>query len=224
MNIANEHIDIVAPPVGNGRKSTRVGTEVGLIGDGLPCCWVGIEIVVHVEPIYIIALQNVLDDHTGVLTIDFQSGIEDEQVAILEQAFGMGGSHMIGSYFLGACRLCPIRIDPRMTFHSTTMAFIDHPCQRIPSVSRSLALLTCEIAAPRFKVGTIERIAFGTNLKENGIDASSMKHVELFGKHASQLLGRLPQILSVDTLDPCTTELALGSCLSAHKQDAQRQD
>ena len=71
-------------------------------------------------------------------------------------------------------------------------------------------MCACQVARPWFITGLVKRIAFGTHLKEDGIDATLLERIKLVGEHLTNLSWALTQILPVDTLNPGTSKFALG--------------
>ena len=78
------------------------------------------------------------------------------------------------SQFVGGLGLSPERVNPGMKFHATLVALFYHPLKRVPCHCRRRALFAGKESAPRLDIGTIEGIAFGTHLKNNGIDATRL--------------------------------------------------
>ena len=192
MDVADEHVHVVASPVVDVAETTWVGIVEGLVGHGHAVLRIGIEIVVHVQSVHIVASDDVLYDHASVHAVGFQGGIEDIKVAILEIAVGMFHTIVVGGELTGAFGLGPVGIDPGVQFHATGMTLIHHPCQGIPAIGGGKALLTRQVAAPGLITRLVERVALSTYLEKNGIDTCSMQHVELGGKHLAQLCRRLP--------------------------------
>lgn len=96
-----------------------------------------------------------------------------------------------------------------MQLHATLVTLLNHPLQRIPVRRRSLSLLSCKEAAPRFDVAFIQRITLCSYLKEDGVDAVLLQLVELIGKCLLHLLCGHSDELSVYALYPSPAKLSL---------------
>ena len=92
------------------------------------------------------------------------------------------------------------------------MTFAYHPVQRIPVWGRGFALFAGKEPAPRFVRTVVERIALWTNLKDYDVDAVLLEHVKLMCEVGLHLLCAHAEELTVDTLNPGTTELAFRTC------------
>ena len=98
-----------------------------------------------------------------------------------------------------------------MQFHGTLVTFGDHESQRIEVAFGSFALFAGKIAAPRLKVGLIERIGFGTYLEEDGIDAIRMQFVEFLDEAGLHLrYAHLFVFALTNRLDPRSAKLMFG--------------
>ena len=83
------------------------------------------------------------------------------------------------------------RIDPCMKFHTTVVALLNHPLQRIPVRRRSLSLHTRQITAPWLILTGIERITLSTHLEDDGIHTILLQFIQLSGEHSLNLLRTL---------------------------------
>ena len=187
MQVTNEQIHIVTPPILNVGKAARVSIIVWLIGQRKSVDGIRIEIVVHVDAIHIVVVQNVFHHHASIKTVLLQGWIENIQSVILKHTLRMAHGWMILSQCSGIFCLGTIGINPCVTLHLAFMALLHHPSQRIPPVSRSHALHTCQIARPRLITGFVERITLSPHLKEDGVDATLLQRVELRGEHLPYL-------------------------------------
>jgi len=100
-----------------------------------------------------------------------------------------------------------------MQLHAPFVALFYHPLQRIPVRIRGFSLLSAEEFAPWFVLAWIERIALGAHLKDDGVDAISLKFVELATQSALHGGSVHALKLSVHALYPCSPELSFGRFL-----------
>ena len=115
---------------------------------------------------------------------------------------------MVGGQHGCSFRLGTEGIDPGVDFHIPFVAFLHHPCQRVPS--GVLALRTGKEAAPGLIKAGIEGIGLAADLEHDGVDACRLANVELMGEALLHLLGAESLELSVDALYPCPTKFTLG--------------
>ena len=146
MEVTDELVDIVAPPVFDGGEATWVCLIVGLVGQGKSVHGIGIEVIVHVNAIHVVVCEDVLDNHAGVGAVFLDGGIEDVESVVFEHTFGMTNGGMILCQCCCAFCLGSVGIYPCMAFHLTFMTFCHHPCQGVPSVGWCHTLCACEIA------------------------------------------------------------------------------
>ena len=99
--------------------------------------------------------------------------------------------------------------NPGMKLHATRVTLLNHPLQGIPIRKRRLTLLTCQELTPWLKTALIERIAFWSNLKDNGIYTVFLQFIQLIGQRLLHFYGSYILELPIYTLNPCTTEFTL---------------
>ena len=121
------------------------------------------------KTVYIIAAQDVTTDMTDERTVLRECRIQNKLPVIVEHALRMlNGNVVAGQLVCGLC-LRTVGINPCVQFHASLVAFVNHPFQGVPVRLRCPTLLCRQETAPRLNVALIERIAFRTHLKENGI-------------------------------------------------------
>ena len=205
--LSDEDVYLISSPVTDGSEAAGiVGVEL-LVGDDLTGSGVGIEVVVHVNAIYIIAADDVIDDLADIVPVLLQCRIEDILSVVRKHALGMCDGNMIRGQGCRCLCLGSIRIDPRVQFHASLMALFDHPLQWIPIGIWRFALHAREEAAPWFVFAGIECVTFSTHLKDDSVHAVGMEGIELLGQRTAHLVRCETVELSVDTLNPCTAEL-----------------
>ena len=122
---------------------------------------------------------------------------------------------------MGRLRLGPIGVDPRVQLHAPAMTLRHHPLQGVPVGIRCHALLAREVVAPRLEVTLIEGVTFGPYLEDDGVASVLLQLIQLVAQRALHLLRGHALELSVDTLNPCATELSLQ--LTLHTGRCQQQ-
>ena len=75
--LLDEDVDIVASPVTNRSKAIGGICVELLIGNDLTGSRVGVEVIIHVDAVYIIAADDVIDDLADIVTVLLQCRIED---------------------------------------------------------------------------------------------------------------------------------------------------
>ena len=170
MEVTDEGIDIGTTPVASVHALT-IACVGGIVGDGHASLGVGVEVVIDVQSVHVVAAEDVACHMADVGTVLRDAGVEDHQTAVLETAFGVTHGIVLGGQGRGTCRLGTVGVDPGMDLHATLVALFHHPGQGIPVGVRGKSLLPGEVAAPGLQAALIEGIALGTYLEEDGIDA-----------------------------------------------------
>ena len=227
VELLDEHVHVVAPPVSLLHESIVVAPELVVIGDGLSCHWVRIEVVVDVKPVHVVATDDVSHYVADVVAALGHAGIQDVLPVVLEHPFRMPHGDMRPGELFRCLGLCPVRIDPRVNFHSSLMALRHHPCERIPKGRRRQSLRACKEPAPRLEVALVEGIALWSDLKDDGIHSVFLQFVELKPQRPLHLFRSHTDPLSVDGLNPSSPEIAFvlsldAECASRHKQYHQQ--
>ena len=212
VELLDKQVDVVAPPVSDVAEAARVSPEVSLVGDSLTV-GVGVEVVVDVKSVHIIASHDVVGHTADIVAVLLQSGVEDELACVCERALGMLHGDVAGSHLPGRGYPCAVGVDPRMQLHAALVALLHHPLQRVPVGTWRLPLTACKETAPRLDGAGIQRVALGTYLEDDGVDTVSPKHVQLMGELLLHRRCREPIVLSVDNLHPSPAEFPLlGKC------------
>ena len=210
IELLDEEVDIISAPVVDVPDAVGVLTEEVFVGDNLALHGIGIEIVVHVDAVDIITAHDVTRHLTDVITVLWESGIEDEEIVVAETAEGLAYCDMVGCELLGGLRLCTIWVDPCVEFHTTAMTLCNHPLQGVPVRRGCHTLLACQETAPWLELTLIEGVTFGAHLEDDDVTTVFLEFVELIREGLLHLLGAKALKLTVDTLNPGTAELTLG--------------
>ena len=206
-------------PVATIADAVVVGSIVSSIWNLNTSHGIWIEIVIDMQAIDIITGDDIPDDVTDIVTAGLEGRIEQCQTIVLESPLRMLHNNMIAGIGMSYLRLGTIRVYPGMQFHTATVTLVNHPLQGIPIGSRSPTLLCCEIIAPGLQLTLIEGITLRTYLENDGITAIFLQLVKLIGQRALHLFGTHALKLSIDTLNPGTTELSLRLCLNARSHE-----
>ena len=211
VHLLNEQVHVMAAPIvlipTNAVQVIR--SRIGELGS---LDRIGIEIIVHVQGIDIIAHQDIPDHSINKVAALGQAWVEIEfSVGILEEPLGM----LIVDVALGRLVILAaghtIGVDPSMQFHAAKVGLIYHELQGVPFGTGCLARLTSEPARPRFQFTGIACIGLWPNLPDDRITVGLLQEVELLDEILTHLLGRHLGILALpDDMHPGTTELILG--------------
>ena len=179
VELFNELVDVIAAPVGQVAETVIVCPEVGIIGNGYACHGIGIEIVVDVQAVDIVARHNVAHHVADIVAALLQGRIQQRQAIVLERPFRMLHDHMALGIGMSHLRLGTVWVNPCMQLHAALMALANHPCQGVPIGAGAHALLSRQVVAPRFQRTLVERIALRAHLEDNGIAAVLLQFVQL---------------------------------------------
>ena len=205
----DKSIDIVAPPIVDvGNAVAMRGVGLG-IGNGEPRHGVGVEVVVDVQPVHVVAAHDVGGDGTDILAVLRHAGVEENEVVVFEEAFRVLHVGVRRRQLRSALRLGTERVDPRVQLHAALMAFVHHPRQRVPIGRGALSLPPREVAAPRFVGRLVKGVGLAAHLEHHGVHPALLQRVQLIGEIALHGVARKALELAVDKLYPRAPELTL---------------
>ena len=160
----DEQVHVLATPIA-AVHAVAVGGIAFVVGE-LIFGGIGVEIVVHVNCVDIIARDDVAHHGADEFAALRQSRVEVGLPAILHKPFGVFVIDVPGCEFfhfaLGVGHA--IGVEPSVEFHAAVVTFGNHKLQRIPIGIGRLAKFAGEIHAPRLEIRGIESIGFGAHL------------------------------------------------------------
>ena len=215
IELFHKEVDIMAPPVTDVLVAPIVSLEECRIRYVNTSSRIGIEIVVDMQSVNIVACQDVTDHLADEVTVLLDGRIQQRQSVILEATLRIAVDDVVVSIAMRRLRLGTIGVDPCVQLHATLMTLINHPLQGVPIGLRCPTLLACQIIAPRLQLTLVERITLRAHLEDDGIAAILSQLVQLIAQRLLHLQSWHALKLSVDTLYPCSTELTLLLCLSS---------
>ena len=167
---------------------------------------IGIEIVIDVEAVDVVAAYYVVDNLADVIPVLWNTRIEYVQYIVGKHPFGICYGYVVGGQ--GGSTLClgAIGVYPRMQFHSALMALVYHPLQGVPVRRWRLSLNTCKEAAPRLELALVEGITLWTHLENDGVDTITLQFIKLLRQGSLHSRRGHTLELSVYTLYPRTPE------------------
>ena len=127
IELFDEEVHVIATPVVDIPDTVIIQPELLRIGNGLALHRIGIEIVVHVDAVDIVAGDDVLGHLTDIFTVLWHAGIEDKHIVVGKARHRLSDSNMVRCQLLGSLRLGAIGIDPGVKLHPTLMALSNHP-------------------------------------------------------------------------------------------------
>ena len=205
--LLDEQVHILATPVTPLHTVTIAGVAV-IVGKLAAGNRIGIEIVVHVDGIDIVASHNIVDHPADKLAALGQSRVEIELFTILDEPLGMLVIDVRRCQRLGSDRPHPVGIEPGVQLHIAGMALVNQILQRVPHRVGSHPLLPREIFAPRLQLRGIEGVGRRAHLKNHRIDTDVLETVQ----HLIEIaLHGIPVHIAVTALphrmNPRSTEL-----------------
>ena len=200
----------MATPVTYIIIASIVNSEESCIGDIDTSYRIGIEIVVDMQSVHVITCQNIADHLADEVAILLDGRIQQCQTIVVEATLRIAVGHMIAGQRVCRLGFGTIGINPCVQLHIALMTLLYHPLQRVPIRLGRPTLLARQIVAPRLQLTLIECIALRAHLEDDGITTILLQFVQLVAQRLLHLLCGHTLKLSVDTLYPGTTELALG--------------
>ena len=206
----DEEVHVVASPIVAVGDAVAVCLVGLLVGNLHACGRIGVEIVIDVKAVHVIAAHDVGGDGADVGSVFVHTGVKEIEPVILKETLGVFGILVRHCQLLCAFCLGSKGIDPCVEFHTSLVTLLNHPLQGIPVGIRGRALSPGEEATPRFFFRGIERIAFDSDLKDDGVDATALEFVKLIPQILLHDITAHTEELSVDGLNPSASELTFG--------------
>ena len=188
VELLDEEVDVVAAPVTTVAYAIVVGVILGIVGDGLTGCGIGIEIVVHVDAIHVVTADDVLGYSTDIVAVLGNARIKDGEPVVRKATLGMLYGDVVGGQHRGALGLGTVGIDPGVELHTAGVTLLNHPLQGVPIGLGCPTLLTCQETAPGLDVALVEGVTLGTYLENDGVDTGLLQLVELIDERLLHLL------------------------------------
>ena len=187
----DEGVDVVAPPFGDGHASPAGSVGVvggGVVEDDFATNGVGVEVVVDVDAVDVVAFGDVNHDLDGAVLNRFVRGVEPELAARRHEVLRMGFADVGGSsrdFLIGAGA---VGVEPGVNFKAAFVGFPDREVERVVAVGGGAALLAGEPVGPGFDAGVVKGVGGGADLKDDGVHPELLGKVEE-GNHFGALLG-----------------------------------
>ena len=210
MQLVDEQIDVVAPPVSLIGKIFSIAGEGSVVVKLYSGLGIGVEVIVNVDAVHVVARHDVRHHQADVLPALRQGGVEEELVAVGDEPFGVYIINMIGRQLVLGRVPHAVRVYPGVQLHAALVAFVYHELQGIPIRVGRLSLHPRQVAAPRLQARGVERIGLRAYLEEDGVDARLLQGVELVDQRLLHFLRRHTFELAVDGLYPGTAKFAFG--------------
>ena len=208
IELFDKQVDVIAAPVATVADAVVVGAELGCVGNLNASHGIGIEVVIDVQSIDVIACHDVADDIADIVAAGLQGRVQQRQTVVLERPFGMLHNDMVASIAVCRLRLGTIGVNPCVQLHAALVALVDHPSQRVPIGIGFGALFAGQVVAPWLDVALIEGVALGPHLEDDGVAAVFLQLVQLVRQRLFHRLGTHALKLSVHALNPGAAELA----------------
>lgn len=196
VEVADEEVHVFTAPIVE-RLPVAVFFERFRVGKFLPFDRVGVEIVVHVHGVDVVAVDYVAHHRADKCAVFGESGVEIELLAIAQESLGVLVVEVIlGEHFLVVgCNA--VGVEPCVEFHAASVALVHHEFQRVPLRLGGYTLCARKEAAPRLDFRLVESIGLRTHLEYHGVHSGSLQLVEQRDEVGLVFLGRLFGILSL---------------------------
>ena len=208
VELFDKQIDVIAAPVATIVDAVAIGAILCIVGNLNTSNGIGIEVVIDVQAVDIIARHNITDDVANIVAAGLLGRIQQRQTVVLKRPLGMFYNDVVAGIFVRQFRLGTIGINPCVQLHAALVALVDHPRQRIPIGIGFCALFASQIVAPRLDIALVERVALGANLEDDGVATVFLQFVQLIGQRLFHRLGTHALELSIHALNPRTAELS----------------
>ena len=192
VHLLHERVDVCATPVITLQRTARlrVGRVALVVGERdqrpVPVSFlVGIEVVVDVHAIHVVAAHDILDDAERLLDHGGLTRIHPQVAAV--------ALHECWTCRCDVCRVerAPVagmtravRIEPCMQLDAARMCLAHHEGQRIPRRQRCAALRAGEVDRPGLDRRRIHGVGRWSHLKDHRVHAQRLRAIE----HRNQFL------------------------------------
>ena len=176
--------------------------------------WVGVEVVVYVDAVDVVAFDDVDHDVEGALLDGGLAWVHPEVGSVLFDHCGVGFAEVVvGDGVLLGWVLGAVGVEPAVQFDAVFVAFVHHEFEGVPGGVGGLALLAGEVFAPGFEFAFVEGVGRGADLEDEGVEVElfcpcdDVVEVSLLGFDAVVAVGGPVDV--VDGGDPGSAEFAV---------------
>ena len=192
----DEAVDVVAAPVVAGElaAAVTVALPTGLVGEvdgfaGGVLDLVGVEVIVEVDAVDVVAAEDVEDDAEGVFGGVVFAGVEPELFAVGADEAWLGAADMVGGDFrFGGIVAGAEGVEPGVEFQAAGVGLGDGKSKRIERGFGRFAHLPGEVFGPGFVGRGVEGIAGRPDLEDDGVEMEGGGAVE-YGDEGLLLFG-----------------------------------
>jgi hypothetical protein len=174
---------------------------------------IGIEIIIDVHAIHVVAADDITDDGERALGGDGLAGVHPEHVAVFLHDVGVRQADVVGregGFGLGVAGA--VGVDPDVQLEAAPVRLLDPDGERV--VARRATLDAGEVFRPGFEGGGVECVGGGADLEDDGIEAHGLRAIEERDDLGALLRGGQAAFARpvnvVDRRDPDAAELARG--------------
>ena len=214
VQLLDQQIDILTTPIAQ-LHTVAILCIALLVGELLVLNGIGIEIVVHMDCIYVVAGYDVayyLGDEVAALG---QTRIEQNLLTVANEPFGVLVVDVVFRQLVSLDRRNAIGVDPSVQLDVALVALVDHKLQGVPHRVGSFTCGAGQIAAPRLQLRRIEGVSRRADLPQNGIDTGQLERIDHINQISLSLLrSHCSVLLLMNGVNPRTAELTLGVLLS----------
>ena len=181
-------VDVVTSPIAYVRKTPWV------FGKSLSVRYlqfaggVWVEIIVHMNSLYVVAGDDVLYDSTNPFACDVQTRVEIPLFVVLPEPFGMFAEDVIRAYHRSVrfSEVDSIGIEPDVDFHVPFVRLVDRPCQRIKAftiltftiyhlvITVPHTLFAGEPMGDGLVIAAVKCVGGRADLEDDGVDADGV--------------------------------------------------
>ncbi|OAV73558.1 hypothetical protein Barb7_02953 [Bacteroidales bacterium Barb7] len=212
LQFTHQQVYILPPPIASPLLGISAGdtvtAETCIIGERIPRRRIGIEIIIHVNGIHVIAADYIPHDTTDKLPVFGNARVKKQLLVIGDKAFRIAVIDMAVRQICRPVRAGAVRVQPRMKLHRPLMALVNQESRYVKVSLRCPSLPSGVKAAPRLNLRTVKGIRLRSYLKDNGIDAAIVQIVQLADEIPLQLSDRhLPVFFLKGCLYPRSAKL-----------------
>ena len=151
----------VAPALGGGFPVSKAGGRPGAAGSGI-----GVEIVVQVHPVNVVAAHDVHDNLQRVVAGGGGAGVHQQHGAVSLHQIRACEGNMVAAYGMLDVGLCPEWVEPGVQFNAAAVSLLNGESQRIiPRIDARAG----KPLAPRFQRRAVQGVGIRAHLEKHGV-------------------------------------------------------
>lgn len=192
MDIGKQAVDVVAAPGVAAVEVAAVLLPALVVVERRVAVGVGVEEVVEVHAVDVVALDHVEDDVADPRLHLWVAGVEVGLVGVLDEPLGILLDGVVVDQVLQVriLQAHPVGVEPGVQLQTALVGLLDRERERV--VAGIAALLAGQVARPRLLVRLVKGVRGRPDMQERGVEVHVAQGVKLVDQLLLLLLGAQP--------------------------------